>query len=232
MAVIFTVIMLEGKRLFVMVALELLVYVGVCVIAYNYPQTVHDFAGEREILADVLTGVILVSVLLGITLLKHFTLYREQQRKLEAAREEALRLINNILDIIKIETGNTGSGGEPYQTAELSGSLTAMGKEAAERMDLSLAIARIKNYLENEARLRSLKTEQGARRRGGKKPEYISPLTPWEKKIALLAQERLTQKEIAEQLSLSENTVHTAINVIFSKLGIHSKRELAELNLE
>jgi hypothetical protein len=47
---------------------------------------------DKEILADVLSGIIIVSILLGITLLKHFALYREQQRKLEEAREEALRL--------------------------------------------------------------------------------------------------------------------------------------------
>jgi DNA-binding response OmpR family regulator len=95
-----------------------------------------------------------------------------------------------------------------------------------------LFLARIKNHLENGAHLRSLKTEQGKKRPRNKKPEYAVPLTPWEKKIALLAQERLTQGEIAEQLSLSANTVHTALNVIFTKLGVHSKRELAELNLD
>jgi DNA-binding NarL/FixJ family response regulator len=103
-----------------------------------------------------------------------------------------------------------------------------------------LFLARIKNHLENGARLRSLTAEQAERPRnkrpgisaGIRRTAHDIPLTPWEMKIALLAQERLTQREIAEQLSLSENTVHTALNVIFSKLGVHSKRELSELDLE
>jgi DNA-binding NarL/FixJ family response regulator len=102
-----------------------------------------------------------------------------------------------------------------------------------------LFLARIKNHLENGTHLRSLKMEQAKKKSRNKQPEYAGTplggptlLTPWEKKIALLAQERLTQGEIAGQLSLSENTVHTALNIIYSKLGVHSKRELAELNLE
>lgn len=196
MAVIFSVIMLEGKRLFAMAALEVVVYTGVCITAYRYPQTVHKLAGEREIFVDVLTGIILVSILLGIVLSKHFALYREQQRKLEEAREEALRLseiktnflanmsheirspinvilgmnerilrnstmtdrrmeifryarsiesagrmllglINNILDISKIETGKTELSVEPYQAAELIRELVVMGKEEAGRKGIA-----------------------------------------------------------------------------------------------
>jgi signal transduction histidine kinase len=202
MAVVFTVIMLEGKRLFAMAALELLVYTSVCVIAYRHPETVHGFAGERQVLVDALTGIILVSILLGITLFKHFSLYRAQQRKLEEAREEALRLseiktnflanmsheirspinvilgmnegilrnsvlaadnetlpeisryarniesagrmllglVNNILDITKIETGRTELNKEPYKTAELIRELAAMGKEEAERKSLTFEL--------------------------------------------------------------------------------------------
>jgi DNA-binding NarL/FixJ family response regulator len=60
----------------------------------------------------------------------------------------------------------------------------------------------------------------------------MMPLTPWEKKIALLAQKRLTGGEIAEQLETTEGTIRTALNAIYSKLDIHSKRELADFDLE
>jgi DNA-binding response OmpR family regulator len=95
-----------------------------------------------------------------------------------------------------------------------------------------LFLARIKNHLENGAHLYSLKMKREKGKPRNKKPVYARPLTPWEKKIALLAQERLTRGEIAERLSLSENTVHTALNVIYTKLGVHSKRELTGLDLE
>jgi LuxR family maltose regulon positive regulatory protein len=60
----------------------------------------------------------------------------------------------------------------------------------------------------------------------------MTPLTPWEKKIALLAQRRLTGGEIAEQLKTTEGTIRTALNVIYIKLDIHSKKELADFDLE
>jgi LuxR family maltose regulon positive regulatory protein len=53
-----------------------------------------------------------------------------------------------------------------------------------------------------------------------------SQLTRREREIALLAKERLSTSEIASKLFISENTVKSALKIIYGKLAIHSKAEL------
>ena len=53
-----------------------------------------------------------------------------------------------------------------------------------------------------------------------------SSLTPREREIARLAKERLSAKEIADKLFISEATVRTILRSVYSKLDIHSKSEL------
>ncbi|MPM52027.1 hypothetical protein SDC9_98780 [bioreactor metagenome] len=55
-----------------------------------------------------------------------------------------------------------------------------------------------------------------------------SNLTPREREVAELARERLSVREIALKLFISEATVKTILKSVYSKLEIHSK---AELNL-
>ncbi len=56
-----------------------------------------------------------------------------------------------------------------------------------------------------------------------------SPLTPRERDIALLAKERLSAREIAETLFITESTVRSALKKIYSKLNIHAKSELSQV---
>lgn len=58
-----------------------------------------------------------------------------------------------------------------------------------------------------------------------------SPLTPREREIAILAKGRLTSQEISERLLISEATVRTVLRTVYSKLDIHSKLELADIEL-
>ena len=67
-AVLFTVFMLEGKKMIVMAVIEMLVYIGICLAAYAYPQSVHFFKTEQELLTDIIIGFSSVSLALGITL--------------------------------------------------------------------------------------------------------------------------------------------------------------------
>lgn len=53
-----------------------------------------------------------------------------------------------------------------------------------------------------------------------------SPLTPREREIAQLARDRLSAREIAGKLFLSEATVKTVLKSVYSKLNVHSKSEL------
>ncbi len=53
-----------------------------------------------------------------------------------------------------------------------------------------------------------------------------SSLTPREREIAHFAKERLSAKEIADKLYISEATVRTILRSVYSKLDVHSKSEL------
>jgi two-component system nitrate/nitrite response regulator NarL len=55
----------------------------------------------------------------------------------------------------------------------------------------------------------------------------IDQLTPREREIAGIACTGVTNKQIAEKLSISEATVRHHLGVIFSKLGVSTRSELA-----
>ncbi|MDR1104819.1 MAG: DNA-binding response regulator [Treponema sp.] len=120
--------------------------------------------------------------------------------------------------------------------------LTGVNETAAELRGLELGavdyitkpfvkeilLKRLELHLKQGRELAALYRE----RRKKKKPLSIPPLTPWERKIALLAQKRLSGGEIAEAMGTTGRTIRTALSFIYMKLNIHSKRELADLDLE
>ena len=57
-----------------------------------------------------------------------------------------------------------------------------------------------------------------------------SPLTPREREVAILAKDRLSYQEIADKLYISKATVRTILYNAYSKLGIHSKSELNNID--
>jgi CheY-like chemotaxis protein/DNA-binding CsgD family transcriptional regulator len=87
-----------------------------------------------------------------------------------------------------------------------------------------ILLTRLATHLENGRELRLLHRIQPAKK-------AAEPLTPWERKIALLAKQWLTVPEIAGRLSLTENTVKSAMKVIYRKLDIHSRPELSGIDL-
>lgn len=93
-AVLFTVFMLEGKKMLILATVEILTYIGICGFAYSHPESVRFFQTELELLVDIVIGFSSVCLALGLTLSIHFRMYRRQQLELEAARIEALRLSN------------------------------------------------------------------------------------------------------------------------------------------
>ena len=194
-AVLFTIFMLEGKKAFITSAIELVIYIGCCLYAYLHPEIVTSFATEADILIDILIGFLCVSIALGITMFLHFGMYNRQQRELESARKEALRLseikstflanmsheirtpinvmlgmnemvlresdseqitgfarniqnagktlltlINNVLDVSKIESGKMEVLEEVYRLSELVRDLSVIGSERAGKKGLEFCL--------------------------------------------------------------------------------------------
>jgi DNA-binding CsgD family transcriptional regulator len=55
----------------------------------------------------------------------------------------------------------------------------------------------------------------------------VTDLTAREREVLRLLVARRTDREIAQDLFLSPNTVHWHINHILAKLGVHSRRQAA-----
>jgi two-component system nitrate/nitrite response regulator NarL len=58
-------------------------------------------------------------------------------------------------------------------------------------------------------------------------PAPAEPLTPREREVSWLVARGASNREIAETLLISENTVKTHVGHILEKLGIHSRRQVA-----
>jgi signal transduction histidine kinase len=87
-AVLFTVFMLEGKKMVVMTVLELTFYTALCIFSYYNPDKVNFFDTEEKFLSDILMGFLAVSAALGVTMSLHLRLYKQRQTEMEAARKQ------------------------------------------------------------------------------------------------------------------------------------------------
>jgi CheY-like chemotaxis protein/DNA-binding CsgD family transcriptional regulator len=87
-----------------------------------------------------------------------------------------------------------------------------------------ILLRRLGAHLENA---RKWRVKAGQKRR----PNPLNPLTPWEREIALHLKQWLTAAQIAERMGTTENTIRTATKSIYQKLNIHSKGELADIEL-
>ncbi|MDR1035741.1 MAG: HAMP domain-containing histidine kinase [Deltaproteobacteria bacterium] len=85
--VAFTAAMLEGRRAVAFSLVELVLYAGICVVAYLWPGTVQELPGEREIMVDTVVGFTAASAVLGTCLFLHFRILGERQRRLADLNE-------------------------------------------------------------------------------------------------------------------------------------------------
>jgi DNA-binding CsgD family transcriptional regulator len=58
-------------------------------------------------------------------------------------------------------------------------------------------------------------------------PATVSPLSPREREIAVLAARGVPSREIAELLFLSVRTVNNHLQSVYGKLGVSTRTELA-----
>jgi DNA-binding CsgD family transcriptional regulator len=96
-----------------------------------------------------------------------------------------------------------------------------MKRPAREALERALAI-----FEDLGARLWADKVRAELARIGGR-PAATGELTPTEHRIALLAAEGRSNKEIATALFITPKTVGTQLSRIYRKIGVHSRTELA-----
>lgn len=82
-APVFTIFLLEGKTAIAVAALELFVYAGMYLFAYQNPGSVTMFPEEKGFLVSNLMDLLVVGISLGATMYAQVRLYRAQQRKVD-----------------------------------------------------------------------------------------------------------------------------------------------------
>lgn len=82
-ALVFTAFMLEGKKAFIMVGVEVLFYVGLCLYAYLFFIPEEFYISSLNVMITCVFGFVVVGLALSIVMLLQFRLYNEQQKKLD-----------------------------------------------------------------------------------------------------------------------------------------------------
>jgi signal transduction histidine kinase len=100
-AVIFTIFMLDGKKLYVFAALEIMLYVAICLIAFFYPKTVSFFARESDLLTDVLVGFFVTTTMICLAIIPQFHRYDVQQEELLRLDKMKTEFLGNISHELK-----------------------------------------------------------------------------------------------------------------------------------
>ena len=90
-AVLFTVLMLDGKSALLVSLLEILEYITVSLIGYFRPELVTWFATDAEMLTDILVAATAVSLSCGAVLYLHLREYEAQRVRLAEQNEQLRR---------------------------------------------------------------------------------------------------------------------------------------------
>ncbi len=90
-AVLFTVLMIKGRKAIVIFLFEIAEYSAVCIFAYFHPEYVTFYETEAQILTDIVFAFSCVSVVCGFTLYIHLKEYDRQRKILEEQNEKLKR---------------------------------------------------------------------------------------------------------------------------------------------
>ena len=94
-AVVFTVIMLEGRRRTVLTLLEIALYTCCFIIAISYPDTIVPFPSTADMLIDIVVACVMSSIVLAFAIYRHIVIYDRKQLELEKANEQ-LHSLNHM----------------------------------------------------------------------------------------------------------------------------------------
>ncbi|MDR3085919.1 MAG: winged helix-turn-helix domain-containing protein [Christensenellaceae bacterium] len=83
-AFVFTALMLDGKARIAAILAEAFVYIGSCIVAFAYPETVFWFGDELALLTDMLVGIVVVGLLLLLVVVLYVRIYRNCQERIDA----------------------------------------------------------------------------------------------------------------------------------------------------
>ncbi len=88
-AIVFTVFLMEGKIMFLLVALLNALYVFLCFFTFYNPHLVPSVRTEYELMLDVVFSFVSVGVILSATMYLQFMLYKRNQKQMEKATLDA-----------------------------------------------------------------------------------------------------------------------------------------------
>jgi len=87
-AILFTIFMLEGKKMIIMTTSELIIYISICIYAYYNQDKINFFENESSVIIDIIIGFVVSSIALGVTMALHLNSYNKRQTELETARKQ------------------------------------------------------------------------------------------------------------------------------------------------
>ena len=90
-AILFTILMLEGKTALLVSLFEFAEYAAISVFAYFKPEYVTWFESEKEMLADLMVTTAAVCISCGVVLFLHLREYEKQKIKLAEQNEQVKR---------------------------------------------------------------------------------------------------------------------------------------------
>jgi signal transduction histidine kinase len=94
-AVVFTVLMLESRRLKMLAVLEALIYAACFLIAYHYPETITQFATEADAAQDIFIGFAGAGLALTAVVLMHLQFYRDYHDLIDE-KNKTLERLNSL----------------------------------------------------------------------------------------------------------------------------------------
>ena len=171
-----------------------------------------DIASALTIMADLSPDLVLLDIDLG-----HQSSLDHLEQMVEASPQSRILMLTGLND----EEANKramlgGAHGLVLKNRASATLLTAVKKVHAGEIWFDRNLAS-KVLSDNNRRNRDERQQR----------EKLNSLTPREREIAALIAEGLVNKDIAKRLSITEKTVRNALTVIYNKLGVTNRLELA-----